>query len=261
VAQAVEGPAGAVDALGPPEIARPGGERLSGELLRGAGVDPAARVVQLVPGAGETTRAIVAIGPRTLVCVTPEQAGARALGRVLPRVQVLTAPLTATGLPEGTATSVVGEGVLTRTPPEARGPLVDEARRLLRAGGRLGLHEVCLRPGDDPGADRDALEQLAEAGVHPLTEGAARGLLEERGLVAIGETGGPVVWRRPAEAAREIGPKGILATMEALGRDRASARRLTRARSLLERHLQRLQAVVVIGERPLIGGMRRSPGA
>jgi hypothetical protein len=48
--------------------------------------------------------------------------------------------------------------------------------------------------------------------------------------------------------------------MEGLGRDRAGARRMMRARTLLERHLGRLAAVVVVGERPLIGGMRR-PGA
>lgn len=250
-----------VDVLWPPEVARPGGDALTRELLHGSGVDAGARVVQLAPGTGATVRRVLEIGPRTFVVVAPGATTTRILGRVAPAAEVVTASPGATGLDDGAASAVIAEGLVTCTPPEGHEAIVAEAARLLRAGGRLGLHELCLWPGDAPGETAAATRALADVGVHPLGPDAWRGLLRAGGLVPVGATTGPQVARSNADVFRELGPRGALAVLEALGRDRRAAQRSLAARTAVERHRRHLAAIVVIGEKPLIAGIRRPSAA
>lgn len=245
------------DVLWPPEVARPGGDPLTRELLHGAGVDASARVVQLAPGTGATVRRVLEVGPRTFLAVAPGTTTARLLGRVAPAAEVVTAPADATGLDDGAASAVIAEGLLTCAAPEARAALVTEAARLLRAGGRLGLHELCLWPGDAPEETATVARALADAGVHPLDPDEWRAVLSAGGLVPVGATTGAPVARSNADLFRELGPRGALGALEALGRDHRAARRTIAARTAVDRYRRGLAAIVVIGEKPLIAGIRR----
>lgn len=262
MAQATEGTAHEDSMLGSdwvevPEVARPGGDALSAQLLEGVGADASARLVHLAPGFGETVRLVDEIGPRSYTCVVPTPAAARALARVAPAVETVVAPLSATGLEQGSASAVIAEGLLTRTPVGERAAVLAEAARLLRAGGRLGLHELCLWPGDDPRAARAAAMELSAVGLHPVDLDGWQSSLAAAGLVPVGSVTGPIVGRGASEIVSERGMRGALATLESLGRDRAAARRLAAARSAVAARVDHLAGVVLVGERPLIAGIRR----
>ena len=87
------------------------------------------------------------------------------------------------GLPEQSATTVYGEAMLTMQTPPQKGRIAREASRLLRPGGRYGIHELCLNPddlGDDLKSEISAdLSEAIHVVARPLTPGEWTSLLEE----------------------------------------------------------------------------------
>src|SRR4029079_19623126 len=78
-----------------------------------------------------------------------------------------------TGLPAQRATVVYGEAMLTMLTEETKRQIVQEAHRLLKIGGRYGIHEMCLMSDNlDEKEKRDterALTGVVHHGAGPLT--------------------------------------------------------------------------------------------
>lgn len=244
------------DGLAGLEVFRPGGPALSAELLHAAAVGQPSRVVQLLPNFGETTKAVTALNPREMVAIAPTAIAAKAMGRIAPEVHVTVASPAATGLPERSATVVLGEGVLTPA-GAAAGSVVAEAARLLRSGGRAAFHEICISPGAPAGEAAQAVAELAEVGLHPRDPAAWRALIVESDLIPVGLVQAPLVHRGKGEIVSERGMKAVLATFEVAGRDRRLLQRAIKAQSVVRHWREILGGIVVVGEKPLIAGMRR----
>ena len=79
-----------------------------------------------------------------------------------------------------------------------------EAARLLKSGGRYGIHELCLVPDDiDPSIGKAIASDLSSdihVGVRPLTVEEWRGLLTEAGLTVIHQQLAPMHLLEPAQA-------------------------------------------------------------
>ena len=80
-----------------------------------------------------------------------------------PRQQCLVGRVKEPGLPDGSATVVYGETMRSMQTPGHKDPIVREAARLLRSGGRYGIHELSLKPDD-----------LAEERKDEISPGAVR---------------------------------------------------------------------------------------
>jgi hypothetical protein len=92
-----------------------------------------------------------------------------------------------TGLPDTTADVVLGEAMLTMQGDAAKNAIVAEAVRLLRPGGRYGIHELALIPDTVPEnikADiRHGLARSIRVNARPLTVAEWQQLLTGHGLV------------------------------------------------------------------------------
>jgi len=250
-------------------LTQPGGRRLADRAFDAGGLDDGSRVVELAPGLGLASDAVLERSPRTWTAVEPDPLAAEHLrrsraargglpipGREAPSHtrHVVEAPVTATGLPDGNETVVVVDSLLGTLPDaEARAAVLAEAARLLRPGGRVVVHDLAW----GEGATADVRDDLAAAGIHPLTAGEARDGLEGAGLVVVGTLDGPLDLPGVTRVGREAGPRlGMRVTRE-MARDgalRASARA---AQQALARRAVNLRAVVAVGEVPLILGLLR----
>jgi hypothetical protein len=168
------------------KVMRPGGSALSDVLLSGLAIGPGDDVVDLAPALGDTVRRVELAGPATLRGVErgrAEAERARQLGAG--RYECVVAEPEATGLPDGSASVVYGEACLSLETDDTKERILAEAARLLRPGGRLGLHELLLTPDDIAADDKHRIEtdltRTVRIRARPLTRAEWTTLLEKAG--------------------------------------------------------------------------------
>lgn len=71
-----------------------------------------------------------------------------------------------TGLPDASSTVVYGEAMLTMQRPPQKRRIVGEAYRVLRPGGRYGIHELCLVSDDLDEGTKDEIQCELSGAIH-----------------------------------------------------------------------------------------------
>ena len=250
-------------------LAEPGGPVMAGRAFDAAGLDDGSRVVELAPGLGLASETVLSRDPRTWTAVEPDPLAAEHLrrsraargglpipGREAPTQtrHVVEAPVTATGLEDGSATVVVIDSLLSTLPdPADRRAVLTEAVRLLRTGGRVAIHDLAFAPDADPDAPAD----LAAAGIHPLAEDELRAEVEAVGMVVVGSLVGALHLPPVHEVMREAGPRLGLKITRGVALDGGLRTAAIAGKHALPRRAVSLRSLVVVGEVPLILGMRR----
>ena len=239
--------------------ARPAGRARDAErAFDAAGVDDGDRVVELAPGLGLTTDAILARDPRAWAGVEPGSARRRAPGQGVRRRRARggPTPVDATGLGDESATLVVTDALLGTLDAPGRAAVLDEAAPpAARAGGASCSTSSRRRP--DAARDTEAADDLASIGIHPLTERGWREAAEAAGLVVVGSLVGAVAMPPQRDLMRRAGPRTALQD-HAPGRPRRRpAHGGHPLAGDLERRALALRSIVVVAEMPLILGMRR----
>lgn len=178
------------------KVMRPGGLTPSLHMLDALQIGPEDDVVDMWPGLGLTTERTLAARPRSYLAIERGRAEAARVRRVLAgdAQEVVVGPVHKTGLADGAASVVYGEALLTLEPAKRKRGIVAEAARLLRPGGRYGIHELLLTPGNLPEEAKDDIERtlttVLRVGARPLTADEWRRLIERGGFdVEFEETG------------------------------------------------------------------------
>lgn len=222
-----------------------GGLPMTDAMIAGAEVRSGDRVVQLGTGDGSLERRVRARFPLHAWTVAPGAADA-------------------TGLPDGSASVVLAEGLLTGLSQARKASVLAEARRLLRPGGLLAFHELCVRESawdaEPASTVQGALRRPAAGALRPLTDAGWRALLAREDLRVVGTLDGPVEIPTLQDLVRQLGPKGMMAVLPRLMMPGRANTRIRRAVVELTRHRERLAAIVVVAERPVVGALRERPG-
>ena len=238
-------------------VLRPGGRRLTDQMLTNLNITGEDRVVEFAPGLGYTTRKTLARNPQFYTAIDRDPAAAARVRKLLSgsNARCLVADACDTGLPDRSASAVYGEAMLSMQPEAKKHRIVQEAFRVLAPGGRYGIHELLLTP-DDITAERKAdiksdLSRAIKVGARPLTTGEWRTLLTGAGFEVEAVATAPMhLLRLP----RMVSDEGITRTMKIMWnvlRNPAARRRVQDMRSTFKRYESSLGAVMVLARKPL----------
>jgi hypothetical protein len=236
------------------KVMRPGGLPLTEALLGGLAIGPTDDVVDLAPALGVTVQLVQAAHPASFRGVergNEEAERARYLGGAKPYECVVAEP-EATGLPDGSASVVYGEACLSLETDDTKRRIVAETARLLRPGGRIGLHELLLMPEEVPAEVKRRIEtdltRTVRVRARPLTLGEWTVLLEEAGFVVRHVTRAPMLLLSPRTFVRDEGWTDTLRFLGRVIRQPAVVRRVADLWRVMHRERAHLGAVAIVAE-------------
>lgn len=230
-------------------VLRPGGLELTRHMLAALGPGGADDVVEFAPGLGMTARLVLRAKPRSYTAVERDSTAARRMARTLtaPGARCIQASAEETGLPSGTASIVYGEAMLTMQTHLQKVRILREAHRLLRPGGRYGIHELCLCPDQVELAQWKEIERELSRNIHvgvqPLTAAEWRALLLTSGFEVTWESRARMHLLEPARVLRDEGFLGVLRIAFNLLRKPAARRRVLEMRRMFRRFSPNMAAV------------------
>lgn len=236
-------------------VLRPGGRELTDRLLGALAIGPTDDVVELAPGLGSTTELVLACQPATYVGVDRDPVSAKRVAHVVagPGRSVIEGTAADTGLAAESADVVFGEAYLTMQPPSQKQRIVEELARVVRPGGRFGLHEIALRPDDidDANCDsiRDELTGAIKVHVSPLTISGWSELLEHAGFEVRDQFTAPLHLLEPRRLLADEGLAGAVRFVGNVARQPDARTRVLAMRSAMGGNAANLQACVLVAER------------
>lgn len=234
-------------------VLRPGGLELTRRMLDALDIQHPDRVVEFAPGLGATARITLGHRPASYTGIERDEAAARMVSGYLsgPNQRCLIGDAEETGLPEASATVVYGEAMLTMQRPPQKQRIVREAYRVLEAGGRYAIHELCLVPDDlDEGKKEEiqrALSEKIRVGARPLTPSEWRALLESEGFEVQTEATAPMHLLEPGRLIKDEGLKGALRFARNVLGDTEARKRVLAMRKVFRQYRDQLAAITLVG--------------
>lgn len=242
------------------KVLRPGGLEMTRQMLGALDISSSDSVVEFAPGLGATAQLALEKDPVSYIAIEREKAAAEIVSEKLglgksgsSGREVYVASAAATHLPSARATVVYGEAMLTMQTPEMKRNIVAEAARLLRAGGRYGIHELSLLPDDlDENAQNEismALGGAIHVGARPLRIREWRELLEGCGLKVEAEFRAPMELLEPGRLLADEGVSGALHIIWNALHDEEALTRVREMRGVFRKYRDNLGAVALVARK------------
>ncbi len=233
-------------------VLRPGGRELTEKLVDALNVSPDDDVVEFAPGLGFTAGLVLQRRPRSYIGIERDDAAAAETRRILSGASqcIVVGDVLRSGLDDACASVVYGEAMLTMQADSHKLKIMQEAARLLRPGGRYGIHELCLRPEDIAPEQKQSVQRdLAHAirvNARPLTVSEWQAMLAEAGLRVEATFTNPMHLLKPVRIVADEGLARALRIAFNILRTPAARRRILQMRAVFNRYADHLGAVAIV---------------
>lgn len=233
-------------------VLRPGGIELTRVMLGRLDVQPDDAVVEFAPGLGVTARMTLSRKPQSYTAIERNEAAAAEVRHYLngPRQRCELGSAEQTELPDQSATVVYGEAILTMQRAEQKRRIIAEAFRLLKPGGRYGIHELSLTPDNLPTDVREQISREMSRNIHvgarPLTAWEWRELLEAAGFKIQSEATAPMHLLEPRRLLCDEGFFRAVRFVLNVMRTPEARQRVLSMRNMFRRHHRHLEAIALV---------------
>lgn len=236
-------------------VLRPGGVELTRRMLDVLAICPQDRIVEFAPGLGVTAEMVLRKSPVAYWGVERDPA---AVGRLRRRfggatTRIVLGRAEESGLPDSCASVVYGEALLSMQNQQQKKRIVSEACRLLTAGGRYGIHELCFLPDDIPDYMRQeiqaAMSKEIHVGVQPLCQNEWIQLLKQNGLKVTWSGRAPMHLLEPRRLLQDEGFIGGLCIAFRMAAFPSLGQRILAMRRLFNKYGEHLGAISLVGRR------------
>ena len=234
-------------------VLRPGGLGLTHRLLAALHITRTDEVVEFAPGMGATARMTLSRTPSSYTAVERDGAMAAIVEESIagPTAKCVVGSAEQTGLPSQSATVVYGEAMLTMQRDDVKRRIIREALRLLKPGGRYGIHEMTLCSDAARASVERALSAVVHHGVKPLTIDEWTSMLNEEGFEVQSVATAPMHLLEPLRVIRDEGLGRAVRFAFNVLRDREARSRIRTMRSVFRQHRSDIAAVAIVAVRPL----------
>src|ERR1700674_796148 len=236
-------------------VLRPGGRQLTNRMIEVLNIRPSDEVIEFAPGLGATARLTLKRKPIGSTAVERDKELTALVQKLLqgPKQRCVVGLAENTGLPDAAATVVYGEAMLSMQTPQQKSRIVQEAHRLLKPGGRYGIHELCLIPDDIAESTKleiqNDLSTVIHHGTRPLTIAEWQSLLESEGFSLQTQAQAPMHLLEPGRIIQDEGLFGALRFAFNLLCNREARRRVLGMRRVFSKYRDHLAAVVIVGQK------------
>lgn len=238
-------------------VLRPGGIELTRRMLDALAISRSDTVVELAPGLGATARITLSQRPAAYIAVERDAAASARVESLLsdPRDHCVHGNAAETGLESDSADVVYGEAMLTMQTDSQKQKIVAEAFRVLRAGGRYGIHELGLIPDSIPETVKASILRDLSSSIHvgarPLTISEWKETLTSAGF-QIDEDSCVTTPMHLLEPRRMISDEGLFGAIRIAWnviRSRPARQRIAKMRRVFRKYDQHLCAISMVGRK------------
>lgn len=127
---------------------RPGGIELTKKMLKHLHINEEDEVAAFSPELGTTSKIVFQYRPKKYIAIEQNEAAVKEVQKFLPHNNsaCLIGSADQAPLADETIDVLYGEAMLTMQPLKQKEAMIKEAWRILKTGGRYGIHEFCLVP-------------------------------------------------------------------------------------------------------------------
>ncbi len=236
---------------------RPGGLELTRRLLKELKINTADDVVEFAPGRGLTTKMVLELHPKSYVAVERDPLSQQKVQEILSgkgQGKCVVGTAQETGLQDGCATVVFGEAMLTMQSREQKLRIAREAFRLLKSGGKYGIHETCLLENvasqEKKNEIEKALREALRVGARPLLITEWKELLEEAGFVVQEFMEAPMNLLTPKRLIQDEGMFGVLRFISRVIRSKSAHKRLHKIRRAFTAYGSYINSAALVAVKP-----------
>lgn len=236
-------------------VLRPGGLELTRQMLDVLSIGLLDRVVEFAPGLGVTARIVLRKRPAWYCGVEREPAAVEHLRQQFSgaSARIVLGRAEESGLPDGSASVVFGEAMLSMQNARQKQQIVGEANRLLMEGGRYGIHELCFLPDHISDQVRHKIQAAMSKEIHVGVQLLCRSewirLLEQNGLKAIWCGEAPMHLLEPLRLLKDEGIVGSLRIAFHMATKPELGSRIFEMRRLFAKYGEHLGAISLVAEK------------
>ena len=237
-------------------VLRPGGLELTRNMLAALDIGKSDEVVEFAPGLGVTAEMTLRKNPARYTAIEREEAAAEQVRRYLQgENQTCRIGLAEkTGLPDESATVVYGEAMLTMHPDRKKSEIIREAARILKPGGRYGIHEVGIIPNDIDDALKKEIKKELSRSIHisalPVTMDEWKALLESESLEVSIVLTEPFHLLEPKRLVQDEGLPGALKFAGNLLRNREARSVVLGMKRVFRKYKAHLSGISMVAQKP-----------
>lgn len=235
-------------------VLRPGGIGLTRKMLDSLAITSRDSVVEFAPGMGVTARLTLAKNPRQYVAIDRNAAATELLEREFAGAEgrrcIHADAADPVDLPDGFATAVYGESMMTIHSEKNKRSIIGEVHRLLQPGGRYAMQEISVLPDDIDGELAETIRRDVMRAVRhpawPKTTRQWREFMTEHGFEITAEHRREVRLLEPERLVEDEGEATAFRFAWNALEDDVAVARIREIRSVFNRYRENLCAYCLV---------------